>query len=393
MPKFNKIIKTNTNITINTCGFLNPGEFDSDRKATVVYGDTSGYGNITFSISGNTLPAGLEFITSNGVITGNATSVLDETFYTITASDGIGRNSSSNISLTVTDINSTYAMDFASNRSIEQGPQGIKLPTSTQLDFGSGDFTIEFYVRNDRNVSQVANSMIVDAGTSSQFTGIGVGTANTGSINFISFRAQSGYTVLKAATSIKLSEAQNPEPASARDTFQHVACVKSGSNGYLFINGILEDSTTSWGGVTAASIKTGYIGRNRSAATNQYFNGVISNFRVTKQALYTSNFTVNIQTEPIDDTSPYYFANWRRIYADVPYVPVANTVLLLNGNSINNLDNSNNRFTFTPSGTDPVLNSRNAWAGYTPGSENSGEVVSSNWDTIYFTFEDLFTTG
>jgi hypothetical protein len=267
--------------------------------------------------------------------------------------------------------------------------QFLTLPNSTELDFGSGDFTIEFYVRNQRSTSQSANSMIVDAGTSSQFTGIGVGTANTGSINFISFRAQSGYTVLKATTPVNTSEAQFPEPGTARDVFQHVACVKFGSNGYLFINGILEDSTTSWSGVTSASIKSGYIGRNRSSSTNQYFNGVISNFRVTKTALYTSNFTVNPQTSE-DDTSPYYVYNWLKNLSDKPYIPVANTVLLLNGNSINNLDNSNNRFTFTTAGTDPVLRSRNNWQNFGPTSVGfaSGWALSNNWDTLYYPHDD-----
>jgi hypothetical protein len=237
-------------------------------------------------------------------------------------------NSNNNLSLTAFDSFPTVETTFIPSRQPRYHSMGFlsytfasfTLPSSTQLDFGSGDFTIEFWVRAPN--SQSVNAMIVDAGGSSQYTGIGVGTADGGTLNCISFRAQSGYTVLKSTTSLI-------DPFSVN--WHHVACVKSGSNGYLFIDGVLHDSTSSWSGVTAASIKEGIIGKRASTTFGAWFDGNITNFRVTKEALYTSAFG----------------------YLYLPLVPVANTVLLLNGNSLENLDTSNNQFTFAD---DPFSN-------------------------------------
>jgi hypothetical protein len=248
-------------------------------------------------------------------------------------------NSNNNLTLTAFDSFPTVQNTFIPPRYprynsllfLRSFSRSIGLPSSTQLDFGSGDFTIEFWVRAPN--TQVANAMIVDTGGSSQYTGIGVGTADGGTLNCISFRAESGYTVLKSTTSLI-------DPFFV--LWHHVACVKSGSNGYLFIDGVLHDSTSSWSGVTAASIKGGLIGRRTSTVTNAWFDGNITNFRVTKEALYTSAFG----------------------YLYLPLVPVANTVLLLNGNSIEKLDTSNNQFTFTDTGSWPTFSTTPSYNNY-----------------------------
>jgi hypothetical protein len=72
--------------------------------------------------------------------------------------------------------------------------------------------------------------------------------------------------------------------------------VKHGANGYVFVNGTREAITTTWGGITSATISDANIGRSRFGAGNSgdnTYTGFLSNFRVVKgQALYTSNFTV-----------------------------------------------------------------------------------------------------
>jgi hypothetical protein len=167
MPRQLKIINANTDVTINTVGF----NYTSDEwwyggtgelNTPLTYPDdedTRGYGNITFALSGNTLPAGLTFITSNGAITGNATSVSDEKVYTITSNDSLGQTSTANIFLIVTDVNPTYSMGFAADIAHGGVTQGIKLPTSSTLDFGSGDFTIEFYVKANSYGGFVATNL------------------------------------------------------------------------------------------------------------------------------------------------------------------------------------------------------------------------------------------
>jgi len=48
----------------------------------------------------------------------------------------------------------------------------------------------------------------------------------------------------------------------------------------------------------------------------------------------------------------------------LPLVPVANTVLLLNGNSIEKLDTSNNQFTFTDTGNWPTFSTTPSYNNY-----------------------------
>jgi hypothetical protein len=75
-------------------------------------------------------------------------------------------------------------------------------------------------------------------------------------------------------------------------TWYHVAVTRSGANVYLFINGVLSATSTSFtnGTTTAQAV---WIGASASSgATGNYFNGYITNLRVVSgTALYTSTFT------------------------------------------------------------------------------------------------------
>jgi len=158
---------------------------------------------------------------------------------------------------------------------------GVRLPASTNLDFNSGDFTIEFWMR--AGASQTTYSMIADASTNNTKTGMGVGQNVGGTPGKFSFWAQGNLGgVLNSTTSV------------LDNTWRHFACVKNGANGYLFVDGSLEASTSGWSGITAASLSDGCIGRSRfGSGTNgdNVFAGYLSNFRVVKgTALYTSTF-------------------------------------------------------------------------------------------------------
>jgi Concanavalin A-like lectin/glucanases superfamily/Putative Ig domain len=70
------------------------------------------------------------------------------------------------------------------------------------------------------------------------------------------------------------------------NTWVHVACVKTGTTLTTYINGV---GTTVDTGVTFTSKTTAYIGMR--AGTSLPFTGYLSNLRVTRAAVYTSNFT------------------------------------------------------------------------------------------------------
>jgi hypothetical protein len=110
------------------------------------------------------------------------------------------------------------------------------------------------------------------------------------------------------------------------NTWTHVAWSKSGTTCYLFINGVLEDTTT---GVTNSANGTAVpnIGRQPLGAQH-YFPGYITNLRVVKgTALYTSDFPI----------------------PTAPLTAVSGTSLLLNVSSSSAYitDSSTNNFTVT----------------------------------------------
>jgi hypothetical protein len=112
------------------------------------------------------------------------------------------------------------------------------------------------------------------------------------------------------------------------NTWTHVAWSKSGTVAYLFINGVLSDTTT---GVTLSANGTAgpYVGGQGAA---ELFPGYITNLRVIKGvALYTSSFTPPRQT----------------------LKAVSGTSLLLNVLNATDFikDSSTNNFTMTNTGT------------------------------------------
>lgn len=109
-------------------------------------------------------------------------------------------------------------------------------------------------------------------------------------------------------------------------TWNHVAVIKDGDSFKLYINGVLEASTT---GVSAYNNLSNQIALFRPYTTldQEYFCGYIANFRVSNIARYTETF----------------------IPSKSNYINDANTILLLNTASFTNylLDDSTNPVTFT----------------------------------------------
>jgi len=73
--------------------------------------------------------------------------------------------------------------------------------------------------------------------------------------------------------------------ALANNTWYHVALVRNGTTLTQYLNGTANGSATISGNTT---VSTAYIGRNQ---TSTFWNGSISNLRLTNTALYTTNFT------------------------------------------------------------------------------------------------------
>ena len=253
--------------------------------------------------------------------------------YTIDAGVSIDGNSvlflGNNIS-TNTISGSSILSNFYSNSSIESSntfnvytfngtSSGIGIYNTTNYVFGSGDFTIEFWM-NASSIGQTTYATIMDGTTNGSGTTIALNT-NIGNNPLlrgrIHFDAQRGSTPNMVSSTVVTD-----------NTWHHVACVKSGSNGYLFIDGVLENTTTSWASVTGATLSDGRIGRSRygssGLAGDNTYTGKLAQIRILKgTALYTSNFA-----PPLTGVTK-----------------IANTQLLIVTNTV--IDTSNNIYPLT----------------------------------------------
>jgi len=150
----------------------------------------------------------------------------------------------------------------------------ITIPSSPNLDFGTGDFTIELWI----NFSALStNRVLLDKWVS--------GNANSWQLYWRSIGTS--ITFLVGASTILLQD-----PSTSRittNTWYHIAVTRSGSTNRLFIDGTQVASATDSTNLTNTNRLC--IGEQLSTLTND-FSGYIDDLRITKgYARYTANFT------------------------------------------------------------------------------------------------------
>jgi hypothetical protein len=154
------------------------------------------------------------------------------------------------------------------------------------FSFGTGDFTIECWIRPINNTGGIALQVV-----SSGVFGWALLLFN----GALSFQAQYNFlTTLNVAS-----------PAIFDNNFHHIAVTRSGTNLQMFIDGVQAAQATNSSNFNQTTGIT--IGYNPGAL--HYLNGYIDDLRITKGvARYTGNFTPPIQsfanTGPTAD--PYY---------------------------------------------------------------------------------------
>ena len=292
-------------------------------------------------LTGTTLASGVtgSSLTSVGTlgsltVSGNAT--LNQTL-TFTA----GANSGLSVTNTTTSPNGSIV--FSS------GGQRIRLPSSSLLQFGTNAFTIEFWIK--AGSSQQPYATICDSTTNNTGVEVGIGTNDSGVAGKIGFQLATGY-YLNSATTV------------TDNTWRHIACVRNGANGYIFINGVLDASTTAWTGISNTNgLYGGTLGGSNygsATGTDNYIVGNLTCFRVSNNARYTSGFTAPTSIFTND----------------------ANTILLLNEVASGNLytDSSSNAFSLT------YANAAPSWILASPFASGGGSAAfafdGSNWSTL-----------
>ena len=155
------------------------------------------------------------------------------------------------------------------NGSLDQ----VIIPANTNNAFGTGDFTIEFWMYTVAFTSPSAR--VLSQGTHAAGEHLLLIYANG------SFDWCGQVTPILAGSSLTGTFVQN--------TWQHVAITRIGTSMAFYVNGVSKTTATSsynFSGVTQVC-----IGGNTTTA-GQYFNGYISNLRITKGlGIYTGAFT------------------------------------------------------------------------------------------------------
>jgi hypothetical protein len=149
------------------------------------------------------------------------------------------------------------------------------IANSTSLQFLSSDFTIEGWVY--RNASGATHSIICKGGTTTGWL-LQINSSNQ-------LVWTSGSTALKTSTT-----------TISATTWTYFAITRSGTTGYMFINGTQEGSSYT-DSTNYNQTENMYVGSDRSNANG--LNGYLDDIRITKGvARYTSSFTAPTTTFP-----------------------------------------------------------------------------------------------
>jgi len=148
----------------------------------------------------------------------------------------------------------------------------ITVPYSQSTSLGSGDFTVEWWMR------PAVNATMRPLG----FDSNGAGT-------WIVVMYSNGTFDMAYETSGVFSSSSS----YSSGTWQHIAWTRSGSISRLFINGVLDKTNSSFtynfDQNTSHALQIGY---NTAPNSSQAFNGYLQDLRITRGvARYTSNFT------------------------------------------------------------------------------------------------------
>ena len=155
----------------------------------------------------------------------------------------------------------------------------LLMPLNTQLQLGSGNFTIEFWLN------------LVSRDTSGACIFANYNSFTTGALSFFAGHATSSSTKYQIACNGTFPAIQSSANV-AYNQWDHFAIVRNGNTLTLYINGTA-DGTFSMTGISVDGVGSNWIvGAALDALTNYELNGYLDEFRITKGvARYTANFT------------------------------------------------------------------------------------------------------
>lgn len=149
----------------------------------------------------------------------------------------------------------------------------ITTPPSLDFEFGSGDFTVEMFVR----VSALTNQVFIGARNDPGYTPFGIGI----------FGSKLQMLISKTGTSWAATAADTVNFTT--NTWIHIALVRNGTSVVLYKNGVSAASATVSGNLMTFE---NYLQVGAWGTSEYYVNGHIDELRITKGvARYTTSFT------------------------------------------------------------------------------------------------------
>jgi len=189
----------------------------------------------------------------------------------------------------------------------------LSYASTTTLNFGTADFTVECWI----NLGNTTSSKVLVGGTATNAFGFRYGTA---------YLSNNGLSIYRSG----VTDLENCSFTFAANTWYHVAVVRESNVIKFFVNGTQQTTSGSGGASYNFPTETNVRVGTSDIGAEDYI-GNISNLRVTKSAVYTSNFTPST----------------------TPLTAITNTSLLT-CQSNRFIDNSTNAFTITVNGNTSI---------------------------------------
>tara|TARA_B100000470_G_scaffold221351_1_gene211521 strand:+ start:590 stop:4291 length:3702 start_codon:yes stop_codon:yes gene_type:complete len=188
---------------------------------------------------------------------------------------------------------------------------GLTVPASSDWAFGTGDFTVECWVRFNSVPTGIVNL-------------IGNRDASSEDVWLLHIASAAKFALNTGGTSILLGTT-----VPAADTWYHVAVTRSEGTTRLFVNGIIEDTdTTAKDYSRTAVLNIGDI----DFWTTPELNGYLDEIRISNVARYTANFTdfgqgggtITSPTAFTEDSNTHLLIQSDQIPADVTIDAIEN---------------------------------------------------------------------
>ncbi len=169
---------------------------------------------------------------------------------------------------------STAQSKFSGSANFDGAGDYLATPNSNDWNFGTGDFTVEFWIKP---TAIVHDNGIISAGNNGS-TGWQIALLGTDRIVFYNSNGL-----------IRQSAPGSLTPG----VWQHCALVRSGNTVQWYINGVASGSSSNASGVSINSDGHGLnIGRYIIGVNSDYYNGYLDELRISKGlARWTANFT------------------------------------------------------------------------------------------------------